>query len=100
MGKALRAKEKATEKRAKNLELSIALVGTGLAVSSISSQTDAKPVEAILTTLDPYKSLDCPKSGLNSCLIYSGLYVLFHVGVDAIAALIVGLIIWLSSKGK
>ncbi len=98
--KALREKEKAAEKREKNLELWIALVGTGLAVSGISSQTDAKPVETILTTLDPYKSLDCPKAGLNPCLIYSGIYVLFHVGVGAIAASVLGLIILLVSKRK
>ena len=90
--------EKAAEEREKRLQLWIALVGTGLAVSGISAQTAAKPVETILTTLNPYQSLDCPKAGLNPCLVYSGFYVLFHVGVGAIAATVLGLIIWLVSK--
>ena len=90
--------EKAAEEREKRLQLWIALVGTGLVVSGISAQTAAKPVETILTTLNPYQSLDCPKAGLNPCLIYSGFYVLFHVGVGAIAATVLGLIIWLVSK--
>jgi hypothetical protein len=98
--KALREKEEAAEKREKSLELWIALVGTGLAVSGISSQTDAKPVEAILTHLNPNQPLDCPKAGLNPCLFYSGVYVVFHVLVGVIAASVLGLIIWLVSKRK
>ena len=92
--------EKAAEEREKRLQLWIALVGTGLAVSGISAQTTAKPVEAILTTLNPYQSLDCPKAGLNSCLSYASAYVIFHVGVGVIVALIIGLIIWVRSKRK
>ncbi len=100
--KALRDKEEAAEKREKRLQLWIALVGTGLAVSGISAQTDAKPVETILPQLYPQiypnqQSLDCPKAGLNPCLIYSAAYVVFHVGIGAIAASVLGLIIWLVS---
>lgn len=84
--------------RDKKLQNGIALVATGLTVSGISSQTDAKPVEAILTERYPNQSLDCPKAGLNPCLIYSSAYILFHVGIGAIAALVLGLIIWLVSK--
>ncbi len=99
--KALREKEEAAEEREKRLELWIALVGTGLAVSSISSQTDAKPVETILSTqLKLNQTLDCPKAGLNLCLIYSGLYVMFHVAVGAISALILWVIIQLVSKNS
>ena len=98
--KTLRQKEEAAEEREKRLQLWIALVGTGLAVSGISSQTDAKPVETILTKLYPNQSLDCPTAGLNPCLIYSGVYVVFHVGVGAIAALILWVIIRLRSKRK
>ena len=93
--------EKTAEEREKRLQLWIALVGTGLAVSSISSQTDAKPVKAILKQIYySHQSFDCPKAGLNPCLIYSSAYVVFHVLVGAIAALVVGGFIWLSSKGK
>ncbi len=103
--KALREKEEAADKREKSLELWIALVGTGLAVSGISAQTDAKPVETILPQLYPQiypnqQSLDCPKAGLNPCLIYSSAYILFHVGIGAIAALILWVIIRLVSKRK
>ncbi len=93
--------EKTAEEREKRLQLWIALVGTGLAVSSISSQTDAKPVKAILKQIYySHQSFDCPKAGLNPCLIYSSAYVVFHVLVGAIAALVVGGFIWLVSKRK
>ena len=93
--------EKAAEEREKRLQLWIAVVGTGLAVSSISSQTDAKPVKAILNQIYyPHQSFDCPKAGLNPCLICTSSYVLFCVGVGAIAALVVGGFIWLVSKRK
>ena len=100
--KKLKKKEEAADKREKSLQLWIALVGTGLAVSGISAQTDAKPVETILPQLYPQiypnqQSLDCPKAGLNPCLIYSSAYILFHVGIGAIAASVLGLIIWFLS---
>ncbi|NET83795.1 MAG: hypothetical protein F6J94_18275 [Moorea sp. SIO1F2] len=93
--KALRDKEKADQAREKQLERWIALVGTGLAVSGISSQTDAKPVESVI---DPKESLDCPSAGVTPCLTYSVVFVLFHVGVGFIAALILNGIINLVSK--
>ena len=77
----------------KQLERWIASVGIGLGVSSISSQTAAKPVESIITQLYPKQSLNCPKAGVTPCLTYSVVFVLFHVGVGAIAALIVDRII-------
>ncbi|NEO73747.1 hypothetical protein [Moorena sp. SIO3H5] len=73
----------------KRLERWIASVGIGLGVSGISSQTAAKPVESIITQLYPKQSLDCPKAGVTPCLSYSVVFVLFHVGVGAIAGLIV-----------
>ncbi|NET68502.1 MAG: hypothetical protein F6K63_30555 [Moorea sp. SIO1G6] len=96
--KALRDQEKAAEKREQNLQRWIALVGIGLAVSGISSQTAAKPVESIITQLDPKQSLDCPKAGFTPCLTYSVVFVVFHVGVGAIAGLIVYRIIHRLSK--
>ncbi|NEQ88073.1 MAG: hypothetical protein F6K26_51430, partial [Moorea sp. SIO2I5] len=74
----------------KRLERWIASVGIGLAVSGISSQTAAKPVESIITQLYPKQSLDCPKAGVTPCLIYSVVFVLFHVGFGFITALIFG----------
>ncbi|NEN95223.1 MAG: hypothetical protein F6K50_06670 [Moorea sp. SIO3I7] len=79
----------------KRLERWIASVGIGLAVSGISSQTDAKPLEAILIKLNPNVSIEkCPKAELQSCLSYTFWFVLFHVllgvGVGAITALILG----------
>ncbi|NEO44973.1 MAG: hypothetical protein F6K55_12915 [Moorea sp. SIO4A3] len=77
----------------KRLERWIASVGIGLAVSGISSQTDAKPVESIITQLYPKQFLDCPKAGVTPCLTYSVVFVLFHLGVGVFAALIVDRII-------
>ncbi|WP_424102108.1 hypothetical protein [Moorena producens] len=77
----------------KRLERWIALVGTGLMFSAISSQAAGKPVESIIAQLYPKQSLDCPKAGVTPCLTYSVVFVLFHVGVRAIAALIVDRII-------
>ncbi|NEO67738.1 MAG: hypothetical protein F6J98_48295, partial [Moorea sp. SIO4G2] len=79
----------------KRLERWIASVGIGLAVSGISSQTDAKPLEAILIKLNPNVSIEkCPKAELQSCLSYTFWFVLFHVllgvGVGAITAFILG----------
>jgi hypothetical protein len=68
------------------------IVGTGLAVSGISAQTAAKPVETILAQFSPKQSFDCPKAGLLPCLGYSFFYVLFHVGIGVIAALVVGIL--------
>ncbi|NEO00670.1 MAG: hypothetical protein F6K50_36090 [Moorea sp. SIO3I7] len=69
----------------KRLERWIASVGIGLAVSGISSQTAAKPVESIIAQLYPKQSLNCPKAGFTPCLTYSVVFVLFHVGVGAFA---------------
>ncbi|NEO72375.1 hypothetical protein [Moorena sp. SIO3H5] len=100
-----RARDKEAEKQEKRLQLWITSVGTGLAVSGISSQTDAKqPLEAILTKLDRNGSLDCPspEAGLQPCLSYSFVFVVFHillgVGVGAFAAFIVDRIIHRRSK--
>ncbi|AOX01798.1 hypothetical protein BJP34_22295 [Moorena producens PAL-8-15-08-1] len=82
----------------KRLERWIASVGIGLAVSGISSQTAAKPVESIITQLYPKQSLDCPKAGFTPCLTYSVVFVLFHVGFGAFAGLIVYRIIHRLSK--
>ncbi|NEP53333.1 MAG: hypothetical protein F6K65_32850 [Moorea sp. SIO3C2] len=81
----------------KRLEPWIASVGIGLAVSGISSQTAAKPVESI-TQLYSKESLDCPTAGVTPCLTYTVVFVLFHVGFGVIAGLIMYRIIKLVSK--
>ena len=63
----------------------------------------SKPVETILSQLRPQiypnqQPLDCPTAGLHPCLLYGIVYVLFHVALGAIAATVLGLIIWLVSK--
>ena len=90
--------QKAAEEREKNLERWITLVGTGLAVSGISSQTDAKPVESVIAQLFSKESLDCPTAGVTPCLTYSVVFVVVHVVVGLIAALIMDRIIKLVSK--
>ena len=96
-----RKEEEAAEEREKRLQLWIALVGTGLAVSSISSQTDAKPVETFLIgRLEPNQTLDCPDAGMSICLEYYGFYIVIHILVGAIAASVLGLIIWLLSNNR
>ncbi|NEO62619.1 MAG: hypothetical protein F6J98_20145, partial [Moorea sp. SIO4G2] len=90
--------QKAAEEREKQLERWIALVGTGLGVSGISSQTDAKPVESIIAQLLSKESLDLSTAGVTPWLTYSVVFVLVHVGVGAIAALIMDRIIKSVSK--
>ncbi|MGB6300680.1 MAG: hypothetical protein WBF90_31515 [Rivularia sp. (in: cyanobacteria)] len=90
---ALRDKDKAAEQREERIEHLIALFGTGLTVTGISSQSPGKPVESII-------ALDCPKAGFTPCLTYSSFFVIFHVFVGSIAALILWLIIQLLSKSK
>ncbi|MDJ0901301.1 MAG: hypothetical protein QNJ55_21095 [Xenococcus sp. MO_188.B8] len=95
---ALRKKDEAAEEREKRLRLWIALVGTGLAVSGISAQTDAKPIETLLSDrLKPNQTLDCPDAGRDLCLEYYSAYIMFHVGIGVLAASILGFIIWLGS---
>ena len=86
LAKALREKEEGAEEREKRIGRLIALVGTGLTVTGISSQSPGKPVESLI-------ALDCPKDGFTPCLGYSGLFMLFHIGVGAIAAWILWVII-------
>ncbi|AOX01225.1 hypothetical protein BJP34_18860 [Moorena producens PAL-8-15-08-1] len=90
--------QKAAEKREKNLERWITLVGTGLAVSGISSQTDAKPIESVIAQLYSKESLDFPTAGVTPWLTYSVVFVLVHVGVGLIAAFIMDRFLKLVSK--
>ncbi len=98
-----RAQDKQAEEQEKTRQLWITFVGTGLAVSGISSQSDAKqPLEAILSKLDLKGSLNCPKPEDQPCLNYSFWFVVFHVflglAVGAFAAFIVDRMIHRGSK--
>ena len=90
--------QKAAEEREKNLERWITLVGTGLAVSGISSQTDAKPLESIIAQLLSKESLDFPTAGVTPWLAYSVVFVVVHVLVGLIAAFIMDRFLKLVSK--
>ena len=66
---ALREEEKEAKEREKRIGRFIALVGTGLTITGISSRSPGKPVETILSQLRPQiypnqQPLDCPTAGL------------------------------------
>jgi hypothetical protein len=93
---AARKREQAAQEREQKLQLWIALAGTGLAVSGISSHVLSQPVETFIN----YKKPDevCPNTTLSICLFYSFFNVLIHVAVGVAAATLLALIVWLMSK--
>ncbi|EDX78751.1 hypothetical protein MC7420_7404 [Coleofasciculus chthonoplastes PCC 7420] len=91
-----RATESAAQKRQQRLELLIAVVSTGLAVSGISSQVTSEPVKTIITKNQPS---DSPEAVIPIYLsYYNFLDVLFHIIVGVLIALPVGLIVWWMQK--
>lgn len=68
---ALRDSEKAAQKREEKLQLWIALVATGLAVSGISSQVDSQPIETFHSYRQPNQPPICPTAGASICLTYN-----------------------------
>ncbi|MFP4411218.1 hypothetical protein [Coleofasciculus sp.] len=91
-----RATESAVQKRQQRLELLIAVVSTGLAVSGISSQVTSEPVKTIITKNQPS---DSPEAVIPIYLsYYNFLDVLFHIIVGVLIALPVGLIVWWMQK--
>jgi len=90
---AFRESEKAAQEREQKLQLWIALVGTGLAVSGISSQVESTPVETILNYRQPNQPPICPTAGASTCILYSFLDVMIHVFVGVAAALLLRLIV-------
>ncbi|NEQ87027.1 MAG: hypothetical protein F6K26_45430 [Moorea sp. SIO2I5] len=85
--KTLQANEAAAQKREQNLELVVTVVGTGLAVSGISSQVASDATEKIL-------SVSKEHANLPSYLGYSSLDIVFHLLVGVILATPVGIIAW------
>jgi hypothetical protein len=92
---AFRESKKTAQEREQKLQLWIALVGTGLAVSGISSQVESTPVETILNYRyrQPNQPPICPAAGASTCILYSFLDVMIHVFVGVAAALLLRLIV-------
>ncbi|NEP11942.1 MAG: hypothetical protein F6K14_17390 [Symploca sp. SIO2C1] len=84
--KTLQANEAAAQKREKKLEVVITLVGTGLAVSGISSQVAPHPTEKIPSV--------SKEANLPSYFGYSFLDILFHILIGVIIAIPMGIIVW------
>ncbi|WP_075900916.1 hypothetical protein [Moorena bouillonii] len=84
--KTLQANEAAAQKREQNLELVVTVVGTGLAVSGISSQVATHPTKEISSA---YQEANLP-----SYLGYSFIDIVIHLLVGVILATPVGIILW------
>ncbi|NEQ86597.1 MAG: hypothetical protein F6K26_43020 [Moorea sp. SIO2I5] len=87
-----KANEAAAQKREQNLELVVTVVGTGLAVSGISSQVATHPTKKILSACQ--EAQDAKDANLPSYLGYSFLDIVFHLLVGVILATPVGIILW------
>ena len=88
----LQANEAAAQKREQKLELVITTVGTGLAVSGISSQVATHPTKEISSACQEPK--DPKDANLASYLGCSSLDIVFHLLVGVILATPVGIILW------
>ncbi len=84
--KILQANEAAAQKREQKLEVVITVVGTGLAVSGISSQVAPHPTEKIPSV--------SKEANLPSYFGYSFLDILFHILIGVIIAIPMGIIVW------
>ena len=102
LAETIRQKDKAEQEQEQRLQLWIALVVTGLAVSSISSSVQSQPVETFLNYLYPHQTSVCPNAGFVLCHFYSFFDVIIHVAIGLGAALIARLIIklWFSSSSS
>ncbi|NER32012.1 MAG: hypothetical protein F6J89_31500 [Symploca sp. SIO1C4] len=91
--KTIKANEVKAQKREKELELVISVVGTGLAVSGISSQVAPNPTEQI-----PSLSKD---ANLPSYFGYSALDMVFHILLGVMITIPVGIIFcWWQRSSK
>lgn len=81
--KTQREQEAHSQQRQQNLELCIALVGTGLAVSGISSQVIPQPIQTIINHKNPDQV--CPQTKLEPCLGYSLSNILIHIAIGLIS---------------
>ncbi len=100
LAETIRQKNQAEQEREQKLQLWIALVGTGLAVSGISSSVESQPIQTLIDYLNQNPTPVCPNAGIALCHFYSFLNVIVHVAVGIGAALIVGFIIQRRSSTK
>ncbi len=88
-----RLRQRALDQKLQNLELWIAVVGTGLAVSGISSQVDSQPIQTFIQHQTNSDTPICPSAGVVKCTAYNGLNVLIHIIIAVAIALPIGLIL-------
>ncbi|EDX77666.1 hypothetical protein MC7420_2990 [Coleofasciculus chthonoplastes PCC 7420] len=88
-----RLRQRALDQKLQNLELWIAVVGTGLAVSGISSQVDSQPIQTFLQNQTNSETPVCPGAGVVKCTTYNGLNILIHIIIAFAIALPIGLIL-------
>lgn len=89
----LKTNEIKAQKREKKLELAVVLVGTGLAVSGISSQVAPNPTEQI--------PLVSKETNLASYFGYSALDMVFHILLGVMITIPVGIIVcWWQRSSK
>ncbi|MEQ8973982.1 MAG: hypothetical protein RIE73_26770 [Coleofasciculus sp. C1-SOL-03] len=86
-------RDRTLDQKLQNLELWIAVVGTGLAVSGISSQVDSQPIQTFIQNQTNSDTPICPGAGVVKCTAYNGLNVLIHIIIALAIALPIGLII-------
>jgi len=86
-------RDRTLDQKLQNLELWIAVVGTGLAVSGISSQVDSQPIQTFIQNQTNSDTPICPSAGVVKCTAYNGLNVLIHIIIAVAIALPIGLII-------
>ncbi|MFP4100314.1 hypothetical protein [Coleofasciculus sp.] len=67
-------------------------MGTGLAVSGISSQVDSQPIQTFIQNQTNTETPICPGAGVVKCTTYNGLNVLIHIIIAVAIALPIGLI--------
>lgn len=88
-----RLRQRTLDQKLRNLELWIAVVGTGLAVSGISSQVDSQPIQTFIQNQTNSDTPICPGAGVVKCTAYNGLNVLIHIIIAVAIALPIGLIL-------
>ncbi|MEQ9481615.1 hypothetical protein [Coleofasciculus sp. F4-SAH-05] len=86
-------RDRTLDQKLQNLELWIAVVGTGLAVSGISSQVDSQPIQTFIQNQTNSDTPICPGAGVVKCTAYNGLNVLIHIIIALAIALPIGLIL-------
>ncbi|MEQ8998632.1 MAG: hypothetical protein RID53_19205 [Coleofasciculus sp. B1-GNL1-01] len=86
-------RDRTLDQKLQNLELWIAVVGTGLAVSGISSQVDSQPIQTLIQNQTNSDTPVCPSAGVVKCTTYNGFNVLIHIIIAVAIALPIGLII-------